>query len=53
MTDSQASFHLIYDGPALANHEMNVRDLAPALLAVGELLEEVNRMLMDHELTWW
>jgi hypothetical protein len=39
------SFKISYDGPALTNHEMNVKDLAPALLAVGELLEDANNIL--------
>ncbi len=39
---SQAIFTLTYDGPALRNHEMNVRDLAPAMLAVGEAFEALN-----------
>ena len=38
-------FQIIYDGPALENHEMDIRDLAPALLAVGDLLEEANKTL--------
>lgn len=38
-------FRVKYDGPALASHEMDVKDLAPALLAMGELLEEANRIL--------
>lgn len=39
---SRADFTLTYDGPALRNHEMNVRDLAPAMLAVGELFDALN-----------
>lgn len=42
---SRADFTLTYDGPALANHEMDVRDLAPAMLAVGELFDALNSLL--------
>lgn len=46
MTDmSKAAFHILYDGPALANHEMNVNDLAPALLALGDVIEAANDAL--------
>src|SRR5260221_11519648 len=38
-------FQITYDGPALQTNEMDVKDLAPALLAVGDLLEEANRYL--------
>lgn len=41
---SQVAFTLVYDGPALRNHEMNVRDLAPAMLAVGEAFEALNSL---------
>lgn len=42
---SKASFALTYDGPALALHQMDVRDLAPALLAVGQLFDAANDAL--------
>ncbi len=42
---SIANFSLKYDGPALTSNEMDVKDLAPALLAVGEVLEESNRLI--------
>lgn len=42
---SRADFTLTYDGPALQSHEMDVRDLAPAMLAVGELFDAMNLLL--------
>lgn len=32
-----------YDGPALRQHEMDVQDLAPALLALAEIAQIANR----------
>jgi hypothetical protein len=37
------TFGLEYDGPALANHEMDVRDLARALLSTADLYRQLNR----------
>lgn len=38
-------FRIVYDGPALDNHEMDVRDLAPALLALSDVFEEAGKTL--------
>ena len=43
------SFRITYDGPALAQHEMEVRQLAPALLAAGSLIEHANRVLNGNK----
>ena len=40
-----AKFHIIYDGPALSENEMDVKDLAPSLIALSELFEEANLIL--------
>lgn len=39
---SKVSFRLTYDGPALSEHGMDVGDLAPSLLALGELIKQAN-----------
>ena len=38
-------FDIAYDGPALADGRMNVRDLAQAMMAVGSLFESTNELL--------
>lgn len=46
---AESAFLVRYDGPDLATHQMDVRDLAPALLALGELVQELNSTLYpDH-----
>lgn len=37
--NDMTEFRVTYDGSALANHEMDPRELAPALMAMAELLE--------------
>lgn len=44
-TMSKKSLYFVYDGPALASHEMDVRSLAPALLALSDIFEEANAIL--------
>jgi hypothetical protein len=43
--NSTVHFSIKYDGPALISHQMDVRELAPALIALSSLLEEANRAL--------
>ena len=48
---SKASFKVYYSGPVLESGQMDVRELAPALLAIGNLLEESNRVLNEWRAT--
>lgn len=46
---SKAHFKVSYDGSALREGRMDVRDLAPALLAVGSLFDAANRALNGQD----
>lgn len=46
-----ARFHLVHDGPALVQHQMDVRALAAALLAMGDLVERANELLNGSQAT--
>ena len=39
------SFSMRYDGPDLVDHAICINDLAPALISLGDLLNEANRIL--------
>ncbi len=42
---AETRFAVLYEGPALENGRMEVRDLAPALLALGDLFREANTVV--------
>jgi len=42
---SHASFQIAYDGPAMSGHSMDVQQLGPALLSVGDLCREASRVI--------
>lgn len=42
---SSATFQAIYDGEALRAHKIDVEQLAPALLALGEMVREANAVI--------
>ena len=46
---AKTSFSIAYDGPALSDGTMDVRDLAPALLATSELFTSISKVLYGKE----
>lgn len=42
--NKQTNLDIIYDGPAVADGSMNVKDLAPAMLSIGTLFEAANNI---------
>lgn len=42
---SEAKFSLIFDGASVANGEIDVQDFAPALLAIGDLIQSANETI--------
>ena len=42
---SEKSFKFIFDGPAFAEHQIDVADLAPALLALGNVVKRANEAI--------
>ena len=46
---STATVKVAYDGPILAAGTMDVRELAPALLAIGALCQDANKILNGNE----
>ncbi len=47
---SNPSFRLKFDGPALQDHEIDVADLAPALIALGQMVKAANRVVNGESL---
>ncbi|MDQ9818369.1 hypothetical protein RFY44_05675 [Acinetobacter bereziniae] len=48
--DMSEKFHVVYDGKALEEHVMDVRDLAPAMMAISDLLAHANKEINGDKL---
>lgn len=42
---SEKAFKFIFDGPAFADHQIDVADMAPALLALGNVVKRANEAI--------
>lgn len=48
MTNSEFSFNLVYDGEDLESGSIDARDLAPALLAFADLVDQSGRVIVPE-----
>src|ERR1700676_1266800 len=48
---SPATFRIVYDGPDLAEHQIDVQDLAPALMGLADIFSEANEVLNGEKCT--
>ncbi len=46
---SETTFTLTYDGPSLADHTMDVADLAPALVALSQFMKSAARLTQGED----
>ena len=49
MKGQSVNFKISYDGPAVESGSMPVRDLAPALMSLSQLFEDVNREVQEQD----
>jgi len=49
--NTQTHLDVVFDGPAVADGSMNVRNLAPAMLAIGTLFESANNVVNGQRAT--
>ena len=49
LTASRPDFTLRFDGPAIIRHEMDVRELAPALMSLADLFQQANSVVNPGE----
>ena len=50
-TSKQREFSVSFEGLAFADHTMDVRDLAPSLIALGQAFERANSLLNGDQAT--